>query len=59
MTFCKTILKNRTILIEKRSIRFDMVQFRRQILNWTEINVRIMTAWNLNHQQFNSEALIA
>ena len=38
---------------------FDMLQFRRQILNCTKINLRIWTAWNQNRQQFNSRALIA
>ena len=50
---CLNWIKNRLILIEKRLIRFITIQFCHQILNRIEIDVRIQTSWNLNHQWFD------
>ena len=30
------------------TIQYDTIQFRRQISNWTEIDIQIWTAWNPN-----------
>ena len=46
------------ILIKKRSLQLDKIQFYNQMLNRTEIDAPIWTAWNLNCQQFDLAALI-
>ena len=46
------------ILIEKRSLQLDKIQFYNQMLNRSEIDAPIWTAWNLNCQQFDLVALI-
>ena len=41
MEIWSNLIKNRLILIEKRSMQFDTIQFCRQISNRTEMDIQI------------------